>query len=121
MNFGEGFQKCFFFLYTEVHCTVTDNDYALTAADQPRKRISTTLPLIPLLYILTSWVAETLANLMYQDLSTDSLFSQNADDATLILLGEYSIFSAFEMITIIKRRVQAENKTKGIWLGSKEG
>ena len=50
--------------------------------------------------------------------------SQYADDATPLLLGEYSVRKAFEMIEIYEKGSGYKlnlNKTKGMWLGSKAG
>ena len=81
-----------------------------------------------LLYIL---VAETLTNLIRQNPGIDGLFlhgsndqvkiSQYADDATLLLLEEYSVHKAFEMIEKGSDSKLNMHKTKGIWLGSKAG
>ena len=96
INFGEGFRKWGTFTYTDVNCIVTNNGYA----SKPIKLIRGArqgCPLSPLLYIL---VVETLANLIRQNAGIDDLFlpgsndqmkiSQYADDATLLLRGEYS-------------------------------
>ena len=48
--------------------------------------------------------------------------SQYADDVTPLLLGEYSIRKAFEMIEIYKKGSGSKlnmNKIKGMWIGSK--
>ena len=124
MNFGEGFRKWVRLPYTDVNCIVTNNGHA----SKPIK-LTVGRPLSPLLYIL---VAETLANLIRQNPSIDGLFlpgsndqvkiSQYADDATLLLHGEYSVRKAFEMITIYEKGSGAKlnmHKTKGMWLGSK--
>ena len=50
--------------------------------------------------------------------------SQYADDATLLLLGKYSVRRAFEMIEIYEKDTGSKlnmHKTKGKWLGSKAG
>ena len=50
--------------------------------------------------------------------------SQYADEATLLLLGEYSVRKAFEMIEIYEKGSGFKlnmNKTKGMWIGSKAG
>ena len=130
MSFGERFHKWVCLLYTDVNCIITNNGHA-------PKLIKLTIgtgqgcPLSPLLYIL---VAETLANLIRQNPRTDGLFlpgsndqvkiSQYMDDATLLLLGEYSVRKVFKMIEIYEKGSCSKlnmYKTKGMWLGSKAG
>ena len=103
-------------------------------------------PLSPLLYCL---VAETLANLIQENPNIKGLYlanliqenpnikglyfpehkeqsniSQYADDDLLKLLGEYSVLEAFRMINVYEQGSGSKlnlNKTKGMWLGSKQG
>ena len=127
MNFGEGFRKWVRLQYTEVNCIVTNNGHASKPITLTRVGGGARqgCPLSPLLYIL---VAETLANLIPQNSGIDGLFlpgsndqvkiSQYADDATLLLFGEYSICKAFEMIEIHQKGSGSKlnmHKTKGMW------
>ena len=109
-------------LHRRLNCIVANNGYS----SKPRKLTTGTrqgCPLSPLLYIL---VAETLANLVCQNPGIDGLFlpgsndqvkiSQYADDAILLLLREYSVHKAFEMIEIYEKGSGSKlnmNRTKG--------
>ena len=130
MNFGEEFRKSVRLLYTEVSCIVTNNGHASKSIKLTRGARQGCL-LSLLLYIL---VAETLANLIRQSPGIYGFFlpgsndqvkiSQYADDATFLLLGEYSVHKAFEMIEIYEKGSGSKlnmHKTKGMWLGSKAG
>ena len=130
MNFGEGFQKWVCLLYMDVNCIVSNNGYTskpIKLTRSPDKGC----PLPPLLYIL---VAETLANLIHKNPGIDGLFlpgsndqakiSQYADDATLLLGGEYSVCKAFEMVEIYAKGSGSKlnmSKTRSMWIGSKVG
>ena len=130
MNFGKGFRKLVRLLYTNVNCIITDNGHTSKPLKLSRGARQG-CPLSPLLYIL---VAETLANLILQNPGIDGIFfpgsneqvkiSQYADDATLLLLGEYSVRKAFEIIKFYEKGSDSKlimHKTKGMWLGSKAG
>ena len=130
MNSGEGFRKRVRLLYTEVNCIVTNNGHSSKPIRLTRGARES-CPLSLLLYIL---VAETLANLIRQNPDIEGLFlpasndlvkiSQCADDATLLLGGEYSVCKAFEMIETYEKGPGSKlnmHKIKRMWLGSKTG
>ena len=130
MNFGESFCNWVKLVYRDVNCKILNNG-------NPTRQIRLSrgarqgCPLSPLLYCL---VAETLANLIRDNPNIKGLYlpghkeplkiSQYADDALLMLLGEYSMQEAFKMINIYEQGSGSKlnmNKTKGMWLGSKRG
>ena len=130
MNFSEGFCKWVRLLYTDVNCIVTNNGHA----SKPMKLTRGARQDYPLSLFLYILVAETPANLTRQNPGIDGLFlpgskdqvkiSQYADDATLLLLGEYSVHKAFEIIEIHEKDSGSKlnmHKTKGMWLISKAG
>ena len=128
MNFRIGFRKWVRLLYTDVNGIVTNNGHAFKPIKLTRGARQG-CPLSPLLYIQ---VAETLPDLIRQNMGIDGLFlpgsndqvkiSQYADDATFLLLGEYAVRKAFEMIEIYEKGSGSKlnmQKTKGMWLSSK--
>ena len=128
MNFGEGFCKWVRLLYTDVNCIVPTTDMLQNRLSSPGGA-QQGCPFSPLLYI-----AETLANLIRQNPDIDGVFlpgsndqvkiSQYLDDATLLLLLEYSVLKVFKMVEIYGKGSGSKlnmHETKDMWLGSKVG
>ena len=130
VNFGNSFRNWVKLLYRGANCRILNNGYA-TRQIQLLRGARQGCPLSPLRYCL---VAETLANLIWNNPNIEGLYlpghkeqskiSQYVDDALLMLLGEYSVQEAFRMIDIYEQGSGSKlnfNKTKGMWLGSKQG
>ena len=130
MNFGKCFRNWIKLLYRDVNCKVLNNGFT-THQIRIMSGAHQGCPLSPLLYCL---VAETLVNLIRNNPNIEGLclpgsreqskISQYADDALLMLLGEFSFQEAFKMISIYQQGSGSKlnlNKTEGMWLGSKRG
>ena len=106
MNFGPKFICFIKTMYTDVSCQISNNSY-LSRKVTLKRGVRQGCPLSPLLYCV---VAETLGNLIRQNLKIDGLclpgsrrevkISQYADDTTLFLRNNFSVQEAIATIKV---------------------
>ena len=106
MNFGPNFMCFIKTMYTDVSCQISNNGY-LYRKVMLKRGVKQGCPLSPLLYCI---VAETLGNLIRQNLKIDGLclpgsrrevkISQYADDTTLFLRNNFSVQEAIATIKL---------------------
>ena len=106
MNFGPKFMCFIKTMYTDVSCQISNNGY-LSRKVTLKRGVRQGCPLSPLLYCI---VAETLGNLIRQNLKIDGLrlpgsrkevkISQYADDTTLFLRNNFSVEEAIATIKV---------------------
>ena len=106
MNFGPNFMCFIKTMYTDVLCQISNNGY-LSRKVTLKRGVRQGCPLSPLLYCI---VAETLGNLIRQNLKIDGLrlpgsrkeveISQYADDTTLSLRNNFSVEEAIATIKL---------------------
>ena len=106
MNFGPKFMCFIKTMYKDVSCQISNNGY-LSRKVTLKRGVRQGCPLSPLLYCI---VAETLGNLIRQNLKIDCLrlpgsrkevkISQYADDTTLFLRNNFSVEEAIATIKL---------------------
>ena len=127
MNFGPKFIRCIQTMYTAVSCKISNNGY-LSRSITLERGVRQGCPLSPLLYCI---VAETLGNLIRNNIKIDGLripgcnreikISQYADDTTLFLKNDHSVDQALLSINDYERGSGSKvnydrGKSCGKWL-----
>eukprot|EP00112_Aurelia_sp_Birch-Aquarium-sp1_P012597 Seg265.3 transcript_id=Seg265.3/GoldUCD/mRNA.D3Y31 product="Transposon TX1 putative 149 kDa protein" protein_id=Seg265.3/GoldUCD/D3Y31 len=127
MNFGPNFIRCIQTMYTAVSCKISNNGH-LSRSITLERGVRQGCPLSPLLYCI---VAETLGNLIRNNIMIDGLripgctreikISQYADDTTLFLKNDYSVDQALLSIHDYERGSGSKvnydrGKSCGKWL-----